>query len=124
MRAAAWALVALLAPSPAAARFECRVEVVAATGTPAPDRAAAGRAAFRAWEAAASARFGRPYRWLLAQELPDQPEIAAQGGGFVAIARAHPCIAAPGTPAGACAGQTEARAAEAAGCAVFHPLGR
>lgn len=124
MRAAVLALAAGLAPAPAAARFECRVEVVAAVGAPAPDRTAAARAAFRAWEEAAAARFGRPYRWLLAQELPDQPEIAPQGAGFVAIARAHPCIALPDTPGGPCAGQTEPRAAQAAGCAVFHPLGR
>lgn len=122
MRRASLALAAILAPAPAAARFECRVEVVAAQGTPAPDRSAAARAAFRAWESAAAARFGHPYRWLLAQELPGQPEMARDGAGFVARARAHPCMALSGPLA--CGPHTTAEAAQRAGCPVFVPLGR
>jgi hypothetical protein len=115
------ALALALAAGPAWARFECRVQVVVAAGSVQPDARSAGRAAFRAWEAEA-ARLGRPYRWLLAQELPGQPEIAARGAVFTAVARAHPCIAtADPLP---CGPHPTPEAAAAAGCPFFVPLGR
>jgi hypothetical protein len=106
---------------PAWARLECQVMEVAAAGAVQPDRLGAARAAFRAWEGEA-ARLGRPYRWLLARELPGQPEIAANGAGFLATARAYPCIAT--TAPLPCGPFPTLRSATDAGCPVFVPLGR
>jgi len=121
--AAIAALAASIPALPARAQFECRVAVVVATGAPQPDRSAAARAAFRAWEVAA-APLGHPYRWLLARELPGQPEFATTGQGLVATVRAHPCIVGRGAPPAACGTHADPEAARSAGCAVFFPLGR